>query len=47
MHWPPRRAPSVVLLDGRPPTKAQRFWIDPELLAQWDAEAALAKVGRT
>ena len=41
--WPPPKALAVVLLDGRPPTKAQRFWIDGDLLAKWDAEAELAE----
>jgi hypothetical protein len=38
--WPPAKGPPIVLPDGRPLTKAQRFWIDPEMLAQWDAEAS-------
>jgi hypothetical protein len=37
--WPPPKGPAIVLPDGRPLTKAQRFWIDPELFVQWDAEA--------
>jgi len=45
--WPPPRALAVELLDGRPPTKAQRFWIDGDLLAQWDAEAELAERTRS
>ena len=38
--WPPQKGPAIVLPDGRPLTKAQRFWIDPDLFARWDAEAA-------
>ena len=45
--WPPPKALAVELLDGRPPTKAQRFWIDGDLLAQWDAEAELAERTRS
>jgi hypothetical protein len=41
--WPPQKGPAIVLPDGRPLTKAQRFWIDPELLAQWDAEAKMER----
>jgi hypothetical protein len=40
MAWPPPKGPAIVLPDGRPLTKAQRFWIDPDLFARWDAEAA-------
>ena len=36
--WPPPKPPGIELPDGRPLTKAQRFWIDPELLATWDDE---------
>jgi hypothetical protein len=38
--WPPPAPPGIELPDGRPLTKAQRFRIDPELIAQWDREAA-------
>jgi hypothetical protein len=38
--WPPPKGPAIVLPDGRPLTKAQRFWIDPDLFTRWDAEAA-------
>jgi hypothetical protein len=38
--WPPPKAPGIELPDARPLTKAQRFWIDPELLEQWDQEEA-------
>jgi hypothetical protein len=34
----PEPSPGIELPDGRPLMKAQRVWIDPELLAQWDAE---------
>jgi hypothetical protein len=37
MRWP-QRARGVERPDGRPLTKAQRFWIDPDLLARWEAE---------
>src|SRR5262249_15432548 len=36
---PGEKLPSVELPDGRPATKAQRVIIDPELAAQWRAEA--------
>jgi hypothetical protein len=38
--WPPPEAPGIELPDARPLTKAQRFWIDPELLEQWEQEEA-------
>jgi hypothetical protein len=38
--WPPPARPAIELPDQRPLTKAQRFWIDPELIARWDREAA-------
>lgn len=34
----PEPSPGIELPDGRPLMKAQRVWIDPELLAKWDAE---------
>ncbi len=34
----PPKAPPVELPDGRPLTKTQHFWIDPDQLAAWDAE---------
>jgi hypothetical protein len=40
MAWPPPKGPAIVLPDGRPLTKAQRFWIDPDLFTRWDAEEA-------
>jgi hypothetical protein len=36
--WPRPEAPAIELPDGRPLNKAQRFWIDPELIARWDLE---------
>jgi hypothetical protein len=39
--WPARKPPGVDLPDGRPATKAQRVMIDPELVAQWRAEAKM------
>lgn len=36
--WPAPKAPGIELPDRRPLHKAQRFWIDPELLEQWDRE---------
>ena len=36
--WRGPRPPGVELPDARPLTKAQRFWIDPELLAAWEQE---------
>ena len=39
--WPPPKAPGVDLPDGLPATKAQRVHIDPELVAQWRAEAKM------
>jgi hypothetical protein len=41
--WPPEKGAAVVLPDGRPLTKAQRFWIDPALFARWDAEAEVRR----
>jgi hypothetical protein len=41
--WPPPRGPAIELPDHRPLTKAQRFWIDPELFAQWDREHAAGR----
>jgi hypothetical protein len=41
--WPPEKGAAVVLPDGRPLTKAQRFWIDPDLFARWDAEAEVRR----
>jgi hypothetical protein len=35
------RHPGIELPDRRPATKAQRVFIDPELAAQWRAEAML------
>ncbi len=37
--WPRPAAPGIELPDRRPLNKAQRFWIDPELIARWDREA--------
>ncbi len=34
----PRKAPAIELPDGRPLTKTQHFWIDPEQIAVWDDE---------
>ncbi len=36
--WPAPRAPGIELPDGRPLMKAQRIWIDPELLERWERE---------
>jgi hypothetical protein len=36
--WPRPEAPAIELPDRRPLNKAQRFWIDPELIARWDRE---------
>jgi hypothetical protein len=36
--WRAPQPPGVELPDGLPLTKAQRFWIDPELLAAWEDE---------
>jgi hypothetical protein len=38
MVWPRPEAPAIELPDRRPLNKAQRFWIDPELIAKWDRE---------
>jgi hypothetical protein len=35
----PARSPAIELPDALPATKAQRVLIDPELVAQWRAEA--------
>jgi hypothetical protein len=37
------RPPGIELPDGLPATKAQRVLIDPELVAQWRAEALAAE----
>jgi hypothetical protein len=37
--WPRPETPAIELPDARPLNKAQRFWIDPELIARWDREA--------
>lgn len=34
----PKPSAGIELPDARPLTKAQRVWIDPELLVQWAAE---------
>lgn len=34
----PEPSLGIELPDGRPLMKTQRVWIDPELLAKWDAE---------
>jgi hypothetical protein len=34
----PEPPPGIELPDERPLTKAQRVWIDPDLIAQWQAE---------
>jgi hypothetical protein len=36
--WPAPKAPGVELPDGRPLMKAQRIWIDPDLLERWEQE---------
>jgi hypothetical protein len=36
---PAPRPPGVELPDGLPLMKAQRIWIDPELIEQWEEEA--------
>lgn len=35
---PVAKGPCVELPDGRPVMKAQRIWIDPELLLKWEEE---------
>ena len=39
------KQPGIELPDNRPLTKAQRFWIDPELLVKWDREEAERRRG--
>ena len=39
--WPPPPPPAIDLPDGLPATKAQRVFIDPQLVAEWRAEAKL------
>jgi hypothetical protein len=41
-EWRAPKPPSVELPDGRPIMKAQRIYIDDELLEQWAAEARAA-----
>jgi hypothetical protein len=41
MAWRPPRARGAELPDALPATKAQRVLIDPELLAEWRAEARM------
>jgi hypothetical protein len=43
--WPAPKAPGIELPDRRPLTKAQRFWIDPELLVEWEREEAERRQG--
>jgi hypothetical protein len=35
---PVPKGPGIELPDGRPVMKAQRIWIDPELLMKWEEE---------
>ena len=37
--WPRPKTPGVQMPDARPLSKAQRFIIDPDLMAQWEDEA--------
>ncbi len=39
--WPAPAPPGVDLPDALPATKAQRVLIDPDLIAQWRAEAKM------
>ena len=39
MAWRPSKPPGIELPDALPATKAQRVLIDPELIAEWRAEA--------
>ena len=41
MAWRPPKPPGIELPDALPATKAQRVLIDPELLAEWRAEARM------
>jgi hypothetical protein len=43
--FPTPKAPGIEMPDARPLMKAQRFWIDPELLEQWDREEAQKRAG--
>jgi len=43
--WPTPKAPGIEMPDGRPLMKAQRFWIDPELLERWEREEAERRQG--
>lgn len=43
--WPAPKAPGIELPDGRPLMKAQRIWIDPELLVEWELEEAQRRRG--
>ncbi len=38
--WPTPEPPAIDLPDRLPPTKAQRVFLDPALVARWRAEAA-------
>jgi hypothetical protein len=40
--WRAPKRPGIEMPDGRPIMKTQRFYIDEELLAQWDEEARTA-----
>ena len=39
------KPPGIELPDNRPLSKAQRFWIDPELLVKWEREEAERRRG--
>jgi hypothetical protein len=38
-EWRAPKPPGIELPDGRPIMKAQRIYVDDELLEQWEAEA--------
>jgi hypothetical protein len=41
----PEPSTGIELPDGRPLTKAQRVWVDPEVIARWKAEARQGGAG--
>jgi hypothetical protein len=43
--WTPSEGTGIELPDGRPMTEAQRVFVDPELIAQWESDAQRKKAG--
>lgn len=43
--WKPSEGTGIELPDGRPMTEVQRVYVDPELIARWEAEAQRRQAG--